>query len=143
MSSPSCLIIQPNLLTCIIVYNNTFLVKRNISRFSILKFNYQSVLSKTKLSNVDVLLTDIMTGYMLGWVLNTRIPVNQDINIAKYCICTWIDESRGTIRTKEKYNSKLTRKKEYSLLSKRLLNLYRRASVTESPPSTHYRLFQT
>ncbi len=96
-----------------------------------LAIHYQPIFSKTKLNNVDVLLTDIMAGYMLGWVFHTRIPVNKDINIEKYCICTWIDESGGTVQGKEKYmpgqdveliryifsfdsNSKLKSKKEYS-----------------------------
>lgn len=93
--------------------------------------NYNPVLSNTKLNNVDVLLTDINTGYMLGWVSNNKISVNANINMEKYCICTWIDESSGTQQGKEKYmpgqdvelirfvfaldeNSKLIRKKEYS-----------------------------
>lgn len=62
---------------------------------------------------------------------NSKVPVNGNINIEKYCICTWIDESSGTQQHKEKYmpgqdvelirhvfafdaNSKLIKKKEYS-----------------------------
>lgn len=68
---------------------------------------------------------------MLGWVSNNKISMNANINMEKYCICTWIDESSGTRQGKEKYmpgqdvklirfvfaldeNSKLIRKKEYS-----------------------------
>lgn len=93
--------------------------------------NYNPALSSTKLNNVDVLLTDINTGYMLGWVSNNKISVNANINMEKYCICTWIDESIGTQQSREKYmpgqdiellrfvfafneESKLIRKKEYT-----------------------------
>lgn len=95
-----------------------------------LTINFNPNLSHTHLSNVDVLLTDISKGYMLGWVANTSIPVNGTIHIEKYCISTWIDESTGTFSGKEKYlpnqdielirsvyaldsNSKLLRHKEY------------------------------
>lgn len=95
-----------------------------------LTVNYNPTLSNTKLSNVDILLTDINTGYMLGWVSNKKVPINESIRIEKYCICSWIDESSGTSKKKEKYlpnqnieliryvfafdeNSKLIRKKEY------------------------------
>lgn len=110
-------------------YNNPRTLFNDI--FNRNSIHYQPIFSKTKLNNVDVLLTDIMAGYMLGWVFHTRIPVNKDINIEKYCICTWIDESGGTVQGKEKYmpgqdveliryifsfdsNSKLKSKKEYS-----------------------------
>ena len=93
--------------------------------------NFNPSLSSTKLSNVDVLLTDINTGYMLGWIANTQVPVNADISLKRYCICTWIDESGGAMQRKEKYlpgqdleliryvfafdsNSKLIRHKEYT-----------------------------
>lgn len=93
---------------------------------------YNSTLSSTKLNNVDVPLTDINTGYMLGWVSNSKLAVNANINMEKYCICTWIDESTGTQQNKEKYmpsqdvelirfvfaldeNSKLVRKKRVHL----------------------------
>lgn len=95
-----------------------------------LTVNYNPVSSSTKLNNVDALLTDIQTGYMLGWVSNSSVPANENINIEKYCICTWIDESNGSTQGKEKYmpnqdvelirfvfsfdeNSKLKKKKEY------------------------------
>lgn len=48
-------------------------------------------------------ITNINTVYMLGWVSNNKIAVNANINIEKYCICTWIDESAGTQQQKEKY----------------------------------------
>ncbi|MCB6416054.1 PBECR4 domain-containing protein [Faecalimonas umbilicata] len=96
-----------------------------------LAINYNDSLSATNLSNVDVLLTDIKKGYMLGWTKNTSIPVNAEINLVKYCISTWIDESDGTYNSKEKYlpaqdvelirnvfafndNSELMRQKEYN-----------------------------
>lgn len=107
--------------------NSTNIFWRNKGPLTI---NYNPSLSSSKLNNVDVLLTDIDTGYMLGWVYNTKIPVNADIRLEKYCICTWIDESASTTKRKEKYlpgqeidliryifafdkNSKLLRKKEY------------------------------
>ena len=93
--------------------------------------NYNPALSNTKLNNVDVLLTDLSAGYMLGWVSNNKVAVNSNINMEKYCICTWIDESPGTSQRKEKYmpqqdvellryvfaldeNSRLVKKKEYT-----------------------------
>lgn len=96
-----------------------------------LTINYNPTLSNSRLNNVDVLLTDIATGYMLGWVSNNKIAVNGNINMEKFCICTWIDESAGSQQSKEKYmpgqnvelirfvfaldeNSKLIRKKEYT-----------------------------
>lgn len=68
-----------------------------------LAINYNPLLSTTKLNNVDVLLTDLKKGYMLGWTKNTDIPVNAEIKLVKYCISTWIDESCGTVAGKEKY----------------------------------------
>lgn len=96
----------------------------------LLAINFNPALSHTHLDNVDVLLTDINAGYMLGWVSNANIPVNGTISIEKYCISTWIDESSGSIASKEKYlpnqdtelirnvyaldsSSKLIRHKEY------------------------------
>lgn len=96
-----------------------------------LTVNYDPAKSKSKLDNVDVLLTDISSGYMLGWVKNKQVLVNENISIKKYCICTWIDESEGGQDGKEKYmsnqdieliryvfafneKSNLIRKKEYS-----------------------------
>lgn len=96
-----------------------------------LAINYNPTFSNSKLNHVDVLLADIHTGYMLGWVSNNKVSVNANINMEKFCICTWIDESHGTQTGKEKYmlnqdveliryifafneNSQLIRKKEYS-----------------------------
>lgn len=96
-----------------------------------LTINFNPLLSNTKLNNIDVLLTDINTDYMLGWVSNNKIAVNGNINMENFCICTWIDESAGTQQSKEKYmpnqdvelirfvfafdeNSKLIGKKEYT-----------------------------
>lgn len=68
-----------------------------------LTINFNPALSQTCLNNVDILMTDINTGYMLGWVENSNVPVNGTINIKKYCISTWIDESNGSTPSKEKY----------------------------------------
>lgn len=68
-----------------------------------LTINFNPTLSNPHLNNVDVLLTDISNGYMLGWVSNTHIPVNGTIHLERYCISTWIDESCGTQNNKEKY----------------------------------------
>ena len=46
-----------------------------------LTINYNPALSSTKLNNVDVLLTDINTDYMLGWISNNKIAVNANIFI--------------------------------------------------------------
>lgn len=68
-----------------------------------LTINFNPALSHSRLDNVDVLLTDIKTGYMLGWISNAKIPINGTIDIEKYCITTWIDESSGTDIGKQKY----------------------------------------
>lgn len=108
-----------------------------------LTLHYNPSLSSTKLNNVDILLTDINTGYMLGWVSNNKISVNANITMEKYCICTWIDESAGIQQSKEKYmphqdvelirfvfafdnTSKLIRKKEY------IYDRTRKKSILES-----------
>lgn len=95
-----------------------------------LAINYNELLSSKKLSNVDILLTDIHSGYMLGWKCNKNIQVNAEIHLTKYCISSWMDESGGSQQQKEKYmslqdidliryvfafdkNSDLIRKKEY------------------------------
>jgi hypothetical protein len=96
-----------------------------------LTINYNPTLSSTMLNNVDVLLTDIKSGYMLGWVFNNKIAINGNITMEKYCISSWIDESSGSREKKEKYmpqqdvelihyvfaldeKAKLIRKKEYT-----------------------------
>lgn len=93
--------------------------------------NYDPALSTSHLNNVDILLTDINTGYMLGWVFNNQISINGNLQMKKYCLCSWIDESSGNTQNKEKYmpnqdvelvryvfaldtNSNLIRKKEYT-----------------------------
>lgn len=95
-----------------------------------LAINYNEALSSKKLSNVDILLTDIHSGYMLGWKCNKSIQVNAEIRLTKYCISSWMDESGGSQHQKEKYmplqnidliryvfafdkNSDLIKKKEY------------------------------
>ena len=95
-----------------------------------LAINYNERLSNKKLSNVDILLVDTHSGYMLGWKCNKNIQVNAEIHLTKYCISSWIDESGRSQQQKEKYmslqdidliryvfafdkNSDLIRKKEY------------------------------
>lgn len=95
-----------------------------------LAINYNETLSSRKLSNVDILLTDIQSGYMLGWKCNKNIQVNAEIHLTKYCISSWMDERGSSQLQKEKYmpsqdidliryvfafdkNSDLIKKKEY------------------------------
>lgn len=66
-----------------------------------LAINYNEALSDKKLSNVDILLTDIHSGYMLGWKCNKSIQVNAEIHLIKYCISSWIDESKGSQQQKD------------------------------------------
>lgn len=68
-----------------------------------LAINYNEALSTTKLSSVSIILVDIELGYMLGWVENTELKINAEINLKKYCISSWIDESNGTDVQKGKY----------------------------------------
>lgn len=65
--------------------------------------NYNASLSSSNLDHVDIILSDMSSGYMLGWVYNSDVPINANINIKKYCICTWMDESTGAMNSKEKY----------------------------------------
>jgi hypothetical protein len=67
-----------------------------------LAVNYNMALSNKQL-NVDVLISDIKSGYMLGWTVNTNIIMNAEILLKKFCISSWIDESGGNISGKEKY----------------------------------------
>jgi len=67
-----------------------------------LTINYNPLLNSFKL-RVDLLISDITSGYMLGWTKNNNIQINAEINLKKYCISSWIDESNGTIQNKEKY----------------------------------------
>lgn len=107
---------------------------------SALTINFNPTLSHTHLKNVDLLLTDIDTGYMLGWVSNTTVPLNGTIGIEKFCISTWIDESAGSTVNKEKYlpnqdteliryvfaldsSSKLLRQKEYTYSREQKANI--------------------
>lgn len=111
--------------------------------------NYNPTLSTTKLNNVDVLLTDINTGFMLGWISNNKVAINANINIEKFCICTWIDESNNIPQKKEKYmpyqdveliryvfamdeNSKLIQKKEYSYTRAQKLNILQSCERNQS-----------
>ncbi|WP_238902301.1 MULTISPECIES: PBECR4 domain-containing protein [unclassified Clostridium] len=99
-----------------------------------LAVNYNETLSTTKLNNVSLLLVDISSGYMTGWIENTDILLNSESKLKKYCFCTWIDETGGSQSQKEKYmpsqsieiiknvlafdkNSKLVNQKTYSYSS--------------------------
>ncbi|MFV0364482.1 MAG: PBECR4 domain-containing protein [Suipraeoptans sp.] len=68
-----------------------------------LAINYNEALSNSRLNNVDVLLSDIHKGFMLGWKKNKEIAINADIKLQKFCICSWIDELSGQQSKKEKY----------------------------------------
>lgn len=68
-----------------------------------LAINYNASLSSSLLNNVSIILVDIHSGYMTGWLENTDIKINSESTLKKYCICTWIDESTGTEQQKEKY----------------------------------------
>lgn len=128
------MIIPNNIATTSKMYNKVLNFRNSTDIFwknsGPLTINFNPALSHTHLNNVDVLLTDISTGYMLGWVSNANIPVNGTISIEKFCISTWIDESNGSTNSKEKYlpnqdmelirnvyaldsHSKLIRHKEY------------------------------
>lgn len=100
-----------------------------------LTLNYNPSLSSTKLNNVDILLTDINTGYMLGWVSNNKISVNANITMEKYCICTWIDESAGIQQSKEKSILKSCARNNCNLLID-TANVchYKEIAVTEGIP---------
>ena len=67
-----------------------------------LAINFNIAKSKSNL-DVDILVSDIKSGYMLGWTDNTAVPINAEIRLRKYCISSWIDESNGTTSNKEKY----------------------------------------
>ncbi len=68
-----------------------------------LAINFEPTKSASKLGNVDLLLTDINKGYMLGWVFNKQIQISPQISLKKYCVSTWIDESGGSSKQKHKY----------------------------------------
>ena len=106
----------------------------------VIAINYEPASSPTNLNNVDILLTDISKGYMLGWKRNKDVQVGSEIKLVKYCITTWIDESNGNISGKEKYlpnqdvdlikevlafnkNSELIKQKTYHYSSKNKENL--------------------
>lgn len=65
--------------------------------------DFNPSLSSSNLGNVDVLLTDIKNGYMLGWKQSATVSVNGNIQLKRYCISSWIDESAGTAASREKY----------------------------------------
>jgi len=125
-----------------------------------LAVNFEPAKSGTKLANVDILITDIKKGYMLGWTKNTSININAEISLLKYCISTWIDESDGSIAGKEKYlplqkvdlirsvfafdkNSELIKQKEYkynSTMKKEILEIVERnkADLLLDKRNQHY-----
>lgn len=66
--------------------------------------NYCAGKSTSFLDNTDLLLTDIKKGYMLGWVFDVDLKINNSVMIKKYCPSTWIDESSSRNPSKkEKY----------------------------------------
>jgi len=64
----------------------------------VLGITYNASKSATKLDHVNLLLSNLDTGEMLGWVENNEAIINETIKIKKYCISSWIDESSGSIR---------------------------------------------
>lgn len=65
--------------------------------------NYDPTKSSSKLDNVDKLLLDIDSGFMLGCLANKLITVTSDISLSRYCISSWIDEKGNATKNKEKY----------------------------------------
>lgn len=65
--------------------------------------NYDKTRNNRQLDNVDILFSDTDSGYLLGWVRNKDIPIGSSINLVKYCITTWIDDSSKSYQQKEKY----------------------------------------
>lgn len=65
--------------------------------------DFNPALSNSNLNNVDVLLTDIQRGFMLGWKQNATVSINSNVCIKRYCVSSWIDESAGTAASREKY----------------------------------------
>ena len=55
--------------------------------------NYNASLSAARLDHVDILITDIAQGFMIGWVFNKNVEISPSIKIKKYCPSSWIDES--------------------------------------------------
>lgn len=107
-----------------------------------LAISYDTSKSSTLLDSIDIILSDIDSGFMLGWKENKNIPINAEIKLTKYCICSWIDESDGSKRQKEKYmpqqeveiirnifafdkQSNLLRQKEYKYSSEEKENILR------------------
>jgi hypothetical protein len=67
-----------------------------------LVIDYDAQLAGKKL-DVNILIADIKSGYMLGWTDNKKVQINAEITLKKYCISSWIDESAGSAQRKEKY----------------------------------------
>ena len=57
-----------------------------------LAVDFNPALSNSNLNNVDLLLTDIQRGYMLGWKHSATINVSGAASIKRYCISSWIDD---------------------------------------------------
>ena len=70
-----------------------------------ISINYNPANSSTHLNNVSILISDMQSGYSMGWIedSNNIISVNSESQLKKYCIATWIDESGNATRQKEKY----------------------------------------
>ena len=65
--------------------------------------NYNPANSSRHLNNVSILISDMQTGYTMGWIEDSDISINSESKLKKYCIATWIDESGNSITQKEKY----------------------------------------
>lgn len=105
-----------------------------------LAINYNEAVSKTNLSSVSILLVDLNSGYMMGWIDNKDVIISQEIKLKKYCIASWIDESTGNQAQKEKYmpsqdidliksvlafdkNSELIKEKKYTYNRSQKINI--------------------
>lgn len=65
--------------------------------------NYNPAKSSLCLNHVDILISDLQSGYSMGWVKDSDIPINSESKIKKYCISSWIDENGSSYAQKEKY----------------------------------------
>lgn len=65
--------------------------------------NYDPAKSSSNLGNVDRLILSLDSGYMLGCCSSKTVNVSNDIQINSFSISSWIDESNGSQKQKEKY----------------------------------------
>jgi hypothetical protein len=85
---------------CLNFCKSNSLFWRNSGPISI---NYNPANSSRHLNNVSILISDMQTGYTMGWVEDSDININSESKLKKYCIATWIDESGNSTAQKEKY----------------------------------------